>query len=79
MDDDFDLAGAWLEIQAQLPRGWLLDSLRCASTGLGEAERSDDWVAVAMGPGGEELQARGSDPVGALAALVTRTAGSQRG
>ena len=69
MDDKLDLAGAWTESQAQLPEGWALDSLRCASTGLGEAERSDDWVAIAIGPGGEERTSRSADPLAALAAL----------
>jgi hypothetical protein len=70
MDDESDLAGAWLDAQGRLPTGWQLDSLQCASTGLGEAERSDDWVAVAIGPGGAERRARAADPIAALDALV---------
>jgi hypothetical protein len=35
-----------------LPPGWHLNGLRCASTGLGEAQRSDRWVAEACGPVG---------------------------
>ncbi len=70
MDLEFDLAGAWVESQAGLPEGWVLDSLQCASTGLDEQERSDDWVAVAIGPGGEERRVRAADPVAALNALA---------
>ena len=70
MDEGFDLATAWLDVQALLPDGWALDSVQCASTGLAPDQRSDDWVAVAIGPGGEERRTRASDPVGALAALA---------
>lgn len=70
MDAGFDLAAAWLEIQAQLPDGWTLESVRCASSGLAPGERSDDWVAMAVGPNGEERRSQASDPVGALAALA---------
>jgi hypothetical protein len=70
MDAGFDLATAWLDAQAQLPDGWALDSLRCASTGLASDGRSDDWVAVAVGPGGEERRAQAADPVAALSALA---------
>lgn len=70
MDAGFDLAAAWLDAQARLPAGWTLDSLQCASRGLAPAQRSDDWVAVAIGPGGEERRGQAADPVGALAALA---------
>ena len=70
MDGELDLAGAWRDAQAQLPPGWQLDSLQCASTGLGEEERSDDWVAVAIGPAGDERRVRAADPVAALDALA---------
>ena len=49
-----DLSEAWKAAQERLAEGWTLDSLRCASTGLEPAARSDDWVAVAVGPDGEE-------------------------
>jgi len=70
MDAGFDMAAAWLAAQAQLPDGWALDSVQCASTGLAPEDRSDDWVAVAVGPNGEERRSRAADPVGALAALA---------
>lgn len=53
-----------------LPDGWTLDGLRCASTGLSPEERSDDWVAVAIGPVGEERASRATDPVRALEGLI---------
>ena len=65
-----DLTAAWQEAQARLPPGWMLDSLRCASTGLAAGQRSDDWIAVALGPGGQQRQHRASDPVSALGGLV---------
>jgi hypothetical protein len=74
MDAGFDLATAWLDAQARLPDGWTLDSLQCASTGLAPGQRSDDWVAVAVGPGGEERRAQAADPVAALAALAASIA-----
>jgi len=57
-------------IQAAMPLGWHLDSLRCASTGLAAEQRSDGWVAVAVGPAGEKLEAEGGEPVAALGALA---------
>lgn len=71
MDKAVDLAGTWQEIQAQLPEGWTLDSLQCASTGLDPAQRSDDWVAVAIGPGGAERRSQAPDPVAALVGLIS--------
>jgi hypothetical protein len=61
---------AWVETEAALPLGWHLDSLRCASTGLAPAQRSDRWLAVAVGPAGEKLEAEGQVPVAALSALA---------
>ncbi len=46
------LARAWAATDAELPLGWGLDSLRCASTGLTPEARSAEWLAVAIGPGG---------------------------
>ena len=65
-----DLRTAWVEAHHELPDGWRLEALRCASTSLEPANRSDDWIAVAIGPEGEERTARGEDPMLALAALV---------
>ncbi len=70
MTDRDTLATAWAVTQARLPEGWTLDGLRCASSGLGVDERSDDWIAVALGPGSGEREARASDPLEALAALA---------
>jgi hypothetical protein len=49
-----DLTSAWRRTEEALPEGWRLDSLRCASEGLDEAGRSNDWLAVAIGPHGHE-------------------------
>jgi hypothetical protein len=65
-----DLTAVWAETQARLPKGWRLDSLRCASTGLTAEQRSDDWRALAVAPDGSIREARGADPVAALRALV---------
>ena len=60
----------WMETEAAMPLGWHLDSLRCTSTGLAPEQRSDRWVAVAVGPHGEKVEAEGGEPVSALAALA---------
>jgi hypothetical protein len=71
MDGDGEaLTQIWRETQERLPAGWILDGLRCASTGLADEERSDDWIAVAVGPGGEERRFRAGDPATALARLA---------
>jgi hypothetical protein len=64
-----DLAGTWAEIEAQLPSGWELGGLRCASTGLTPDERSEEWVAVASGPDGQEVRHQAVDPIAALKGL----------
>ena len=69
-DDVEGLTRAWEDAQAALPEGWRLDSLRCASAGLGTDERSADWIAVAVGPHGEEQGFAGPDPYTALTALI---------
>ena len=66
-----NLSVAWAEAQARLPEGSSLVGLRCASTGLGPGQRSDDWVAVAVGPDEAEREARAEDPIEALAALAS--------
>jgi hypothetical protein len=70
MDDTFSdrLAKSYATVAQELPEGWTL-SLRCASAGLREEQRSTDWIAVAESPSGDEQQARGPDPERALAAL----------
>jgi hypothetical protein len=73
---------AWIETEAAMPLGWHLDSLRCASTGLAPEQRSDRWLAVAIGPAGEKLEAEGGEPVaalGALARLLQRIRGTMSG
>ena len=72
MPDEQGLGALWAATQARLPEGWSLDALRCASTGLAPAERSDDWVAVAIGPAGETRSARAQAPDEALEALAVR-------
>ncbi len=61
---------AWASAQAALPDGWVLDGLRCASTGLTPKERSEEWVAVAVGPSGESRTHRAPDAAVALDGLV---------
>lgn len=68
--DSGELTQAWRAAQARLPEGWVLDGLRCASSGLAVEQRSDAWVAVAVGPSGEERTFQSDDPLGALAGLV---------
>jgi hypothetical protein len=65
-----DLTATWREVQAQLPPGWTLDGLRCASTGLAIGQRSDDWIAVAVGPQDQQREHRAQDPLGALRGLA---------
>jgi hypothetical protein len=64
------LTRAWASTQERLPDGWTLDGLRCASSGLEQGQRSDDWVAVAVGPAGEERSHRAADAVSALEGLM---------
>ena len=71
VDDSERLATAWKDAAARLPQEWTLDSLRCASESLNPDDRSDDWIAVAAGPHGATQRSRASDPVAALAALVS--------
>ena len=68
--DPDDLGDAWRRTEGGLPAGWQLDSLRCASEGLAPDQRSDDWIAVALGPDGQERRVRASDPFAALDGLV---------
>jgi hypothetical protein len=64
------LTRAWASTQAALPDDWTLDGLRCASSGLEQGQRSDDWVAVAVGPTGEVRSHRATDAVSALEGLM---------
>ena len=64
-----DLSGVWAEVEERLPPGWRLDGLRCASTSLAPADRSEEWVAVVVGPAGETRTNHAADPVDALRGL----------
>ena len=70
MRQEPDLSETWARTQASLPEGWELDGLRCASTGLAPQERSEEWMAVAVGPSGEEQAFSSSDAVAALEGLA---------
>ena len=70
MVDSDALAAAWARVEAGLPPGWSLEALRCASSGLRPDQRSQDWVAVAVGPDSAERQASAGDPIEALEALA---------
>ena len=65
-----NLTSVWAEVERELPAGWTLDGLRCASTGLSPDRRSDDWIAVAVGPEGEERTYRANEPDSALRGLA---------
>jgi hypothetical protein len=69
MDDSEALTRAWRKTQATLPGGWVLDGLRCASTGILPDQESGDWIAVAVGPGGARRTHRAADPIAALEGL----------
>ena len=69
--DTDDIGATWARVQAALPDGWTVDSLRCASTGLAPEERSDDWIAIALGPDGEEQASQAPHPVAALEGLIS--------
>ncbi len=71
MDETTDLSRVWAEVEEQLPPGWQLDGLRCASTGLMPEDRSEEWVAVAIGPGDETRTCRAAEPEDALRGLTT--------
>jgi hypothetical protein len=61
---------AWRRTEAALPVGWTLEGLRCASEGLAVEQRSDDWIAVALGPDGQERHSPAADTVAALEGLI---------
>lgn len=66
-----ELTNVWAEVQKKLPAGWTLGGLRCASTSLTPDQRSEDWIAVAVGPEGDERTYRASKPQSALRGLAT--------
>ena len=65
-----DLTQAWREAEGQLPKGWRLDGLRCASTSLRPEDRSEEWIAVAVNADGDERRYQAADPLAALAGLA---------
>jgi hypothetical protein len=62
------LTRSYAAVAGELPPDWTL-SLRCASRTLAVMDRSPEWIAVAESPTGSNIQATGSDPERALAAL----------
>jgi hypothetical protein len=70
--DHDDLLATWHAVEARLPDGWHLDGLRCASTGLDPASRSDDWCAAAIGPGGVRVERCAASAIGALTELANQ-------
>lgn len=72
MDSDTNaMTQAWADAEAKLPAGWQLDGLRCASTGLTPDKRSEEWIAVAIGPDGEERLHQAVEPASALSGLAS--------
>jgi hypothetical protein len=67
---DEGLGSLWRAAGERLPDGWRLDSLQCASSGLGIHQRSDDWIAVGMNPDGREVRAQGATMNDAIDELV---------
>jgi hypothetical protein len=70
------LSEAWARAASALPPGWELDGLRCASTGLSPAERSDEWIAIAIGPAGQVVRHPADDPIAALEGLEASVGGT---
>ena len=69
---------AWHVAQARLPSGWTLDGLRSGLTGLEPGQHSDDRVAGATDPRGEERRHRATDSTPALDGLATRLGAPDR-
>ena len=65
-----DIAQAWGAAAVGSPADWSPGSLRCSATGLAVEQRSDDRIAVAVGPDGGEREFRAAAPVAALAGLA---------
>jgi len=70
MTESDELTAAWNRATAALPVGWTLDRLQCASASLAAEHRSEDWIAVAIGPDGEERSHRATDAAAALTGLA---------
>ncbi len=70
MSGQDEVSRAWATSQERLPDGWTLEGLRCASADLSVESRSDDWVAVAIGPNDEQRSHQAADAVSALEDLT---------
>jgi hypothetical protein len=66
------LTECWRGAMAAKPSDWALMGIRCTSTGLAPADRSDGWIAEACGPSGACLTAEARSPEDALLALTVQ-------
>lgn len=64
------LTRAWTSTGDHLPDGWTLDGLRCVPAGLSDESRTEEWVASAVGPTGQQRSHRAADAVSALEGLA---------
>jgi hypothetical protein len=62
----------WHMADAAKPDGWELMGLRCTSTGLATAARSDRWLAEACGPADGCVRIESHSAEDALQQLTTR-------
>jgi len=67
-----ELGRRYLALQQSLPAGWLLDGVRCASSGLKPDQRSDAWQAVARAADGASITGSGLTAFAALDDLQAR-------
>jgi hypothetical protein len=67
-----ELGRRYLALQQSLPAGWLLDGVRCASSGLEPDQRSDAWQAVARAADGVSITGSGLTAFAALDDLQAR-------
>jgi hypothetical protein len=49
MEETQRVLEAWKATDGQLPDGWAVESLQCASISLRDTDRSEDWIATAVG------------------------------
>jgi hypothetical protein len=64
------LTRAWNRAQDRLPDGWDLEGLRCAPTSTTRESHSDDWVAMAVGPAGDQRSHQADNAISALEGLA---------
>ena len=67
-----NMTDLWRMAEAALPPRWVLQGLRCGSTGLEAAQRADSWVAEACGPGRGCVRIEAGMPDEALGELAVR-------